>query len=116
MSKRVLFVCAGNLDRSPTAEQLYSKTPGLEVRSAGTSDLARTVITEDEVDWAVVIFVMERKMIRLLRRRLGDALKEKELICLSIPDDYQFMQAELLESLTAKLTPYLGPPVTVNHG
>jgi predicted protein tyrosine phosphatase len=108
--RRVLFVCEGNLHRSPTAERLYSATPGLEARSAGLSQLARVQITEELLAWADVTFVMERRLLRLLRRRFAAALEGKELVCLGIPDDFQFLQPELLAILTERLVPYLGQP------
>ncbi|QOV69188.1 hypothetical protein IP582_01865 [Citrobacter sp. BDA59-3] len=33
----VLFICSRNQWRSPTAEQVFRRYPGLNVRSAGTS-------------------------------------------------------------------------------
>jgi predicted protein tyrosine phosphatase len=115
MAKRVLFVCEGNLHRSPTAERLYSATPGLQTRSAGLSDLARVQVTEDLLAWADVVFVMERRLRRLLRRRFAAALKGKEIVCLEIPDDFQFLQPELLTVLTERLLPHLGPPSPVGE-
>src|SRR5262245_53809856 len=108
MPLRVLFVCEGNLHRSPTAEQLYAGTPGIDARSAGLSHLARTQVTEELLEWADVVFVMERRLEKMLRRRFPGAACE--VICLDIPDDYQWMQPELLEVLTERLLLHLGPP------
>ena len=36
MVEKILFVCTGNMDRSPTAESLLKGREGFEVRSAGT--------------------------------------------------------------------------------
>lgn len=58
--KHVLFVCEGNLHRSPTAEQLYSTTPEIKARSAGLSYVARTQVTEELLDWADVVYLGNR--------------------------------------------------------
>lgn len=44
-SQRVLFVCEGNLHRSPTAESLYAATFGIQAKSAGLSDFARVQVS-----------------------------------------------------------------------
>jgi predicted protein tyrosine phosphatase len=110
-AKRVLFVCEGNLHRSPTAQRLYSSTPGIQARSAGLSGLARVQVTDELLSWADVVFVMERRLGKLLRRRFSEALEGKELVCLEVPDDYQLQQPELVAVLTERLAPHLGQPV-----
>jgi predicted protein tyrosine phosphatase len=107
---RALFVCEGNLHRSPTAERLYSTTPGVEARSAGTSPLARVQVTEELLQWADAVFVMERRLQRLLLRRFAAALAGKNLVCLGVADNYQLMQPELVAALIQRLTPHLGEP------
>jgi predicted protein tyrosine phosphatase len=109
-AKRVLFVCEGNLHRSPTAQRLYSSTPGIEARSAGLSPLARVQVTDELIAWADVVFVMERRLRKLLRQRFSEALEDKELVCLEVPDDYQFQQPELVAVLTERLATHLGQP------
>jgi predicted protein tyrosine phosphatase len=61
--------------------------------------------------WADVIFVMEKRLERLLRRGFGPLLAEKTLVNLHIPDDYQHMEPTLLALLTERLTAHLGPPL-----
>jgi len=112
MKRRVLFVCEGNIHRSPTAERLYASTPGIKARSAGLSPLARRQVTEELLAWADVVFVMERRLVAMLRRRFREALDGKELVCLAIPDDYQFLQSELRTILVERLAPYLGQPAS----
>lgn len=112
-AKRVLFVCEGNLHRSPTAERLYAATPGIKARSAGLSSLARVQVTDELLAWADVVFVMERRLKRLIRQRFGPLLEGKELICLDIPDDFQADQPELVALLTERLLPHLGSPAAV---
>lgn len=47
--QNLLFVCSKNQWRSPTAEQVWRRHPGLSVRSAGTSHQARQTVSEDDV-------------------------------------------------------------------
>ena len=107
---RALFVCEGNRHRSPTAERLYATTPGVKARSAGLSPLARVEVTDELLEWADVVFVMDDRLERLIRKRFALAIDGKKLVCLAIPDDFQFMQPELLALLTERLVPHLGEP------
>jgi predicted protein tyrosine phosphatase len=107
---RVLFICEGNVHRSRTAEALYAATPGLTVRSAGLSPLARVQVTEELLAWADLLFVMDRRLARMLDRRFSPSLAGKTVVCLRIPDDYQFMQPELQTLLVERLAPHLGSP------
>jgi predicted protein tyrosine phosphatase len=50
---------------------------------------------------------MEQKHLRRLREKHREALVGKKVICLNIPDDYHFMQPELVERLQAVVAPYL---------
>ena len=92
--RRVLFVCEGNRHRSPTAEVLYSATAGLKTRSAGTSPLSRTEVTEELLDWADVVFVMDAALAKLLTRRFPDQTATKPIHSLDVPDDFQRMQPD----------------------
>ena len=56
---------------------------------------------------ADLIFVMERAHRARLQRRFGPHLKGKRVICLDIPDDYDFMQPELVALLEKRVGPYL---------
>ncbi len=58
--KRVLFLCSQNKLRSPTAEQVFSGRPDLEVASAGLNADADVPCTAELVEWADIIFVMEK--------------------------------------------------------
>jgi predicted protein tyrosine phosphatase len=42
-----------------------------------------------------------------LSERFTDGLANKRVICLNIPDDYQFMQPELVTLLQSAVPPYL---------
>lgn len=106
----VLFVCSRNQWRSPTAEALFKNVPGISARSAGTSPSARTRVTERHIAWANIIFVMEKRHSQILRERFGHALVRKTIISLDIPDDYQFMDEDLVATLKDRLQPHLPVP------
>ncbi|MGL4576432.1 MAG: low molecular weight protein tyrosine phosphatase family protein [Burkholderiaceae bacterium] len=93
----VLFICSRNQWRSPTAERVWRSDARLSVRSAGTASSAHRVVSEADIAWADVICVMEEKPQRHLRAQFGALLAGKPLHVLDIPDDYRFMDAELVE-------------------
>jgi predicted protein tyrosine phosphatase len=104
----VLFVCSANRLRSPTAEQVFSKWPGIETDSAGISSGANVLLSSDQVDWADIIFVMEKTHRSKLARRFRRHLKNKRVICLDIPDDYAFMDPVLVRTLENRVGRFLG--------
>ncbi|MEG4859259.1 methyltransferase domain-containing protein [Microcoleus sp. K1-B6] len=93
-----------------TAEKIYQKVSGYSVRSAGTEKGARVRVTEGLLGWADWIFVMEKKHGDRLRSKFPQSLEGKKVICLQIPDNYQYMEPELVELLQAKLSPYMDIP------
>jgi predicted protein tyrosine phosphatase len=105
--KHVLFVCSANRLRSPTAEQLFSQRADIEVASAGTNHDAETPLDAELVAWADLIFVMEKAHRTKLQRRFGRHLKKARVVCLDIPDDYVFMDPELIRILERKVPPLL---------
>lgn len=77
---RALFICTQNRLRSPTAEQ---------------------------IEWATIIFVMEKRHRNWLSARFKRHLNGKRVICLDIPDDYEYMQPALVRLLEAKAGRFL---------
>ena len=67
--KNVLFVCSRNQLRSPTAEQVFSAREDLEVASAGLDPACGNPVTPDLVEWADLIFVMEKRHRAKLQRQ-----------------------------------------------
>ena len=108
---KALFVCSQNRLRSPTAERVFFGTPGVAVRSAGTERDADNPVSSDDVAWADVIFVMESRHKKRLQQMFARLLAHKRIVVLGIPDDYGFMQPELVALLADKITPYLEPSI-----
>jgi len=103
----VLFICSRNQWRSPTAEQVFRRHRALNVRSAGTSASARKQVGTADLAWADVIIVMETKHRSRLVQDHAGLLAGKALHVLDIPDDYRFMDAELVELLQQAVPPLL---------
>ncbi|WP_307589507.1 low molecular weight protein tyrosine phosphatase family protein [Paenibacillus wynnii] len=107
---KLLFICSRNKWRSLTAEKIFDGFNGYEIRSAGTEEGARIKVTEGHIGWSDIIFVMEKKHTRRLRDKFPMSLKNKRLICLDIPDDYQFMDEELIEILKSRVSEHIELP------
>ena len=103
---QVLFLCSKNKLRSPTAECVFADHPGLDVDSAGLSRDAEIRLSDDQIHWADLIFVMERTHRAKMNRKYGHALKGKKVVVLGIPDHYEFMDEELVGILKRKCQPY----------
>jgi predicted protein tyrosine phosphatase len=97
--RNILFICSRNQWRSPTAEQIWRSHPLLSVRSAGTSPSSRRKVSEDDIRWAELIFVMEEKHKSRLVAEFTDLIKNKTIHVLDIPDEYKYMDPELVEQL-----------------
>jgi predicted protein tyrosine phosphatase len=107
--KTILFICSQNRLRSPTAEQVFADYPGLEVSSAGTNHDAENPLTAELVAWADMIVVMEREHRVKLQKRFRSALRGQRVICLDIPDNYVFMDPDLVELLKLRMARHLQP-------
>ncbi len=105
---RVLFVCSQNMLRSPTAEEVFSRVPGLEVTSAGTEDDAEVPVSLDLVEWAEIILVMESYHRKRLLERFGSGIRDKKIVVLAIRDDYERMDLELVKILKERVPRHLG--------
>ena len=105
--QRLLFVCSQNRLRSPTAEQVFAAYPGVETASAGLNHDAENPLTAELVEWADLIFVMERAHRTKLSRQFGPHLGKARVVCLDIPDNYRFMDPALIRLLEAKVPRFL---------
>lgn len=102
-----LFVCSRNRLRSPTAEAVFASWPGVETDSAGLDNDAIVPLSPEQIDWADIIFVMERSHRARLTKRFRRHLNGKRVICLGIPDVYQLMAPALVARLEATAGKFL---------
>lgn len=107
MLQRLLFICSANRLRSPTAEQVFSEYPQVEAYSAGLSHDAVDPLTAEHLEGIDIVFVMEKAHRNKLSKKFKAHLKSARVICLNIPDEFEFMQPELIAMLKARVTPHL---------
>jgi len=93
--------------RSPTAEQVFAEHPGIETASAGLNGEAEVPLTAELLAWADLIFVMEKKHRARLQKDFRPYIKHARIVCLDIPDDYKFMDPELVRILQARVPQFL---------
>lgn len=99
---RLLFVCSRNRLRSPTAEAIFA-TPAAETASAGVAPDADTPLDAETIAWADVIFFMEAVHRSKAARRFGPSLRGKRVVCLRVPDRYEYMEPALIELLRERV-------------
>lgn len=102
--KRVLCVCSAGLLRSPTiAHTLCGRPYNYNTRSAGTvKSYALNMITEDLLLWADEIVCADTEhmiAVKDMMFTLGYDLEKlrKEIVCLEIPDIYEYRQPKLVK-------------------
>lgn len=105
---KLLFICSRNQWRSPTAENIWRRHPQVSARSAGTSPNARHPVSEGDLYWADVIFVMEEKHKSRLLVSFRDVIEARPVHVLDIPDDYKYMDPALVEELQSSVAGILG--------
>ena len=86
---------------------MFGSWPGVETASAGLAPDAEEMVTADHLEWADIVFVMERAHRAKLQRRFQVHLKRARVICLDIPDNYDFMQPELVALLKQRVRRHL---------
>ena len=63
------------------------------------NSLEDTVLTHELLEWADAIIVMEKTHRNHIRSKHPDIYKSKRIVCLYIPDEYKFMDPELVVRL-----------------
>ena len=105
---RILFVCDANRLRSPTAEAIFKSDARLDVKSAGIAREATVPLTPELLEWADVVFVMEKRQRNVIHSRFPEIYRRKRITCLYIPDEFEYMDPELVLLLEQRVTPHLG--------
>lgn len=107
----VLFICGKARRRSPTAADILAGWTGFHTDFAGLSNDADEILTHEHIEWADIIFVMERKQKSRLLSKFKSISSGLKLISLDIPDIYSAHDPELVKLLNKKLTAHFGAPV-----
>lgn len=76
--------------------------------SAGLNPDATTPVSSDLVEWADILVVMEESHRNKLSKKFGSALKGKRIVVLGIPDEYEYMQPELVRLLKSVVPRHCG--------
>ena len=98
----ILVICGRNKKRSRTAEHIFKHDEHFHIRSAGLSPKSERKISEQDLNWADLVFVMESDH----RSKILDLYPHLELPTievLHIPDEYEFMDEELIDILTGRM-------------
>ena len=110
----LLFVCSENRLRSPTGEEVFSQYDGVEAIGCGTNSDAETTVSGDLIEWADIIFVMEKSHRNKVTKKFKTLLKTKRLICLDIPDEYDRMEPALIQLLENRVLRHIHNSVRKN--
>ncbi len=98
----ILVLCGRNKKRSRTAEHIFKNDDRFSIRSAGLSPKSDRKISENDLKWADLVFVMETGQ----RGKIWELYRHLELPpieVLHIADDYDFMDNELIELLQGRI-------------
>ena len=98
----VLVVCGRNKKRSRTAEYIFKNDDRFNIRSVGLSPKSEHKISEKDLVWADLIFVMERAQ----KERIRDTYMHVQLPkieTLNIEDEFEFMDDALVKTLTDRI-------------
>lgn len=100
---KILFVCTVNRMRSATAHKIFESDQRFWVDSAGIDNSAATVLEAEHLEWADAIIVMEKHHSNFIRNKYPEYYKKKKIVCLHVPDNFNFMQPELISILKKKV-------------
>jgi predicted protein tyrosine phosphatase len=74
----LLFICSKNKLRSPTGEEVFSEYDGTDAIGCGTNADAATPLSGDLIEWADIIFAMEKMHQRKIIKKFKKILKGKK--------------------------------------
>lgn len=92
----ILVVCGRNKNRSRTAEHIFKNDDRFSIRSTGLSEKSGRLVTENDLNWADMVLVMETGH----RAKLSGQFRHLDLPpieVLNIEDENEFMDEELVE-------------------
>lgn len=99
--KRVLTVCSAGLLRSPTAALVLSMPPfNYNTRAAGLNpDFALIPVDDILLHWADEVVCMTKEQAHKIKNDLDYTGR---IVCLDIPDDFQYRDPKLIELITER--------------
>lgn len=100
----ILFICNQGKYRSKTAQDLFSKQH--ITNSAGIFS-EENPLTKNKIIEADIIFTMEENQRREIATRFPKEYMLKKIICLNIPDIYQYNDTKLIDQLNKEVKRHL---------
>jgi predicted protein tyrosine phosphatase len=95
-TKKVLAVCSAGLLRSPTVANVLHQEYGYNTRACGyNKEYALIPIDDVLVKWADEIVCVEKEVLDGVQSVLSDAIKDKRVVCLNLPDRFEWNGDEL---------------------
>lgn len=108
MKSHILFICSYNNQRSPAGADLIGECDNFETKSAGISPSANKRVSQELIDWADIIFVMNEKEDKHLSYVKNNFdIGQKKIIDLDIPDIYGRYDKRLVFLLIEKISQHL---------
>lgn len=102
--------------RSPTAEAIWQRSAEVDARSRGLSSRARRKLTQKDLEWADLVFVMTYEQRDRLVEEHRSTIRSRDVIVLEIPDDYRYMDPELVELLKERVEPVIEEALSSGEG
>jgi len=84
---------------------MYENDPRMDVDSAGTEAFFAKAVTEERLNWADLVVVMEERHARSIRERFPQAAEHTRIVSLNIPDIYQFLEQRLQQEIRDRFEP-----------
>jgi len=94
-----LFICNQNQNRSKLAEEIFKEK--FSTKSAGLFN--QKPLTEKELDWAEVVFVMEDFQRSEIAKRFPKLYMQKRILSLDVPDEYNYKDTSLAKILKSRM-------------
>ena len=64
-------------------------------------------VSTEDIEWARYIFVMEQSHKKKLLQKFKPSIKNQSIICLGIPDNYEYMDKDLIRILENKVPQFI---------
>lgn len=105
-AKRVLSICSAGMLRSPTVSNVLYAEYGYNTRSCGASDFALIPLSLALIMWADEIVIVDNSVLRYITQDERELMGDK-VVMLSIPDDYEWNNDELVDIIKKQYSDYL---------
>lgn len=64
-------------------------------------------MTAGHLGWADLIFVMEKRHLARIQHKFREEVATKRIVCLYIPDEYEYMDEALIDRLRGGVAPHV---------